>query len=136
MLLRRTVWKHLEPLESALLFLTPCWCVCTVYPCDDNEAPEKNIIWTFSFSKGLLLGVVLNTMLSPVRLFVTSWTVACQAPLTMGFIWQEYWNGLPCPPAGDLLDPGTEPVSPMRCLLHWQVGSLPLAPPGKPKSLY
>ena len=111
-------------------------CRHTFYPCDDNEAPEKSIIWTFSFSKGLLLGVVSNTMLCPVRLFVTPWTVACQAPLTMGFIRQEYWNGLPCPPAGDLLDPGIEPVSPMRRPLHWQVGSLPLAPPGKPKSLY
>ena len=117
--------------------LDPLWvCRHTFYPCDDNEAPEKSIIWTFSFSKGLLLGVVSNTMLCPVRLFVTPWTVACQAPLTMGFIRQEYWNGLPCPPAGDLLDPGIEPVSPMRRPLHWQVGSLPLAPPGKPKSLY
>ena len=106
----------------------------TFYPCDGNEAPEKSIIWTFSFSKGLLLGIVLNTMLSPVQLFVTPWTVACQAPLTMGFARQEYWSGLPCPPAGDLLDPGTEPVSLMRRLPHWQVGSLPLAPPGSPKA--
>ena len=35
-----------------------------------------------------------------------------QAPLSMGFSKQEYWNGLPCPPAGDLPDPGIEPVSP------------------------
>ena len=74
--------------------------------------------------------------LSCVRLFVSLWTVAQTAPLSMGFSRQEYWNGLPCPPAGDLLDPGIEPVSPMRRPLHWQVGSLPLAPPGKPKSLY
>ena len=40
---------------------------------------------------------------SHVRLFVTLWTVACQAPLSMGFSRQEYWNALPYPPPGDLL---------------------------------
>ena len=39
------------------------------------------------------------------------WTVACQAPLSMGFSRQEYWSGLPCPPSGDLPDPGIEPSS-------------------------
>ena len=46
-----------------------------------------------------------------VHLFVTPWTVAHQAPLSMGFSRQEYWSGLPCPPPGDLLDPGIEPGS-------------------------
>ena len=41
------------------------------------------------------------------------WTVACQAPLSMGLPRQEYWNGLPFPPPGDLLDPGIEPMSPV-----------------------
>ena len=49
--------------------------------------------------------------LSHVQLFVTSWTVAYQAPPTMGFSRQEYWNGLPYPPPWDLPDPGIEPVS-------------------------
>ena len=40
------------------------------------------------------------------------WTVACQAPLSMGFSRQEYWNGLPFPSPGDLPDPGIEPESP------------------------
>ena len=40
------------------------------------------------------------------------WTVAYQAPLSMGFSRQEYWSGLPCPPPGDLPDPGVEPESP------------------------
>ena len=72
-------------------------------------------------------------MLSPfscARLFATPWTVAHQAPLSMGFSRQEYWGGLPCLPPGDLPNPGIEPTS--LCLLHWQVGSLPLAPPGNP----
>ena len=42
-------------------------------------------------------------------------TVACQAPLFLGFSKQEYWRGLPCPPPGDLPDPGIEPVSHDSC---------------------
>ena len=41
----------------------------------------------------------------------TPWTVACQAPLSMEFFRQEYWNGLPFPPPGDLPNPGVEPAS-------------------------
>ena len=51
-------------------------------------------------------------LLSRVRLFATPWTVAHQAPLSMGFSRQEYWSGLPFPSPGDLLDPGIEPRSP------------------------
>ena len=40
------------------------------------------------------------------------WTVAHQAPLSMGLSWQEYWSGLPCPPPGDLANPGIEPTAP------------------------
>ena len=65
--------------------------------------------------------------LSHVRLFVTAWTAARQAALSMGFSRQEYWSGLPCPPPGDLPDPGIEPASPAL-----QVDSLPTEPPGKP----
>ena len=49
--------------------------------------------------------------LSRVRLFLTPWTVACQAPLSMGFSRQESWRGLPCPSPGDLPDPGIQPTS-------------------------
>ena len=44
---------------------------------------------------------------------MTLWTVARQAPLSMGFPRQENWSGLPFPPPGDLPDPGMEPVSPV-----------------------
>ena len=50
-------------------------------------------------------------MSSRVRPFVTPWTVLCQAPLPMGFSWQEYWSGLPFPPPGDLPDPDIKPMS-------------------------
>ena len=49
---------------------------------------------------------------SHVRLFATPWTVAQQAPLSVGFSQLEYWSGLPCPPPGDLPDPEIELMSP------------------------
>ena len=66
---------------------------------------------------------------SSVWLFVTLWTVSCQAPLSMDSLKEEYWSGLPCPPPL-FLTQGSNPGH-LR-LLHWQVGSLPLEPPGKP----
>ena len=48
---------------------------------------------------------------SHVQLSAILWTVAHQVPLSMGFFRQEYWNGLPCLPPGDLPDPGIEPTS-------------------------
>ena len=50
-------------------------------------------------------------------LFATVWTVAHQAPLSMGFSRQEYWSGLPCPPLGDLPDPGIKPTLQANSLL-------------------
>ena len=50
--------------------------------------------------------------LSCVRLFTIAWTVAHQAPLSMGLFRQECWSGLPFPPPGDLPKSGTEPASP------------------------
>ena len=49
--------------------------------------------------------------LSRVQLFATPWTVAYEAPLSMGFSRQQYWSGLPFPSPGDLPDPGIEPGS-------------------------
>ena len=65
-------------------------------------------------------------LLSHVQLFSTPWTVARQAPLSLGFSRQAYWSGLPRPPPGDLPNPGIEPRSPA-----WQVHSLPAEPQGK-----
>ena len=66
--------------------------------------------------------------LSSVLLFSTPWTVAHQAPLSMGFSRQEYWSGLPFPSLGDLPDPGIEPRSPAfqadSLLSHWVEGSI------------
>ena len=65
--------------------------------------------------------------LSRVRLFETPWTVAYQAPPSMGFSRQKCWSGLPFPSPGDLPDPGIEPRSPAL-----QADALPSEPPGKP----
>ena len=61
-----------------------------------------------AFSKACMV-----SRFSRVWLFATPWTVALQAPLSIGFSWQEYWSGLPCPSPGDLSGPGIEPSSPM-----------------------
>ena len=57
------------------------------------------------------------TSFSGVRLFVALWTVAHWAPLFMGFSRQEYCNGLPFLPLGDLPDPGIKPTSPVSPVL-------------------
>ena len=57
--------------------------------------------------------------LSRVQLFVTPWTVAYQAPLSMEFSREEYWSGLLFPSVGDLPDPGIEPRSPtLQAMLY------------------
>ena len=59
----------------------------------------------------ILGGIGCVLMLNHIQLFVTPWTVARQAPLSMGFFRQEYWSVLPCPPPGDLPNPGIKPGS-------------------------
>ena len=61
-----------------------------------------------------------------VQLFVTLCSVACQAPLSMGFSKQEYWSGLQLPSPGDLPNPGMEPVS--LGIPALQADSLPAEP--------
>ena len=68
---------------------------------------------------------------SHVQLFEILWTVAHQTPLFLGFSRQEYWSGLPCPPPGDLPNPGIEPESAVAPAFRWFL--LPLSHWGKPK---
>ena len=79
-------------------------------------------ICRFSFKKWK----VKVKSLSRVWLFATPWTVAYQAPLSMGFSRQEYWSGLPFPSPGDLPDPGIKLGSPA-----FQIDALTSEPPGK-----
>ena len=77
-------------------------CVCiSICECIKTDKPQ-----------GVFLCCVCElSRFSHVQLFATLWTVACQAPLSMGFSRQEYWSGLPCPPPGKLPEPGIEPTS-------------------------
>ena len=99
-------------------------------PCDSHHA-IRCAISTFisgrSVSQIALTSQVKVKSLSCVRLFVTPWIVAYQAPPSMGFSRQQCWSGLPFPAPGDLPDPGIEPGSPTL-----QAEALPCEPPGKP----
>ena len=75
--------------------------------------PRGHLDLPFGLEHWLSLDACMLSCFSCVRLFGSLWTVACQAPLSMGFSRQEYWSGLPCPPPGDLPHPGVEPMSSM-----------------------
>ena len=74
--------------------------------------------------------VCMLSCFSYVQLFVTLGTIACQAPLSMGFSRQEYCSGLPCPSPRDLLGSGIEHTSPVSYAS--QVDSLLLSHQGRP----
>ena len=97
-------------------------------PSSPTDCPAAPSSWESLEVQG---ACVHDKLLHPVQLFVTPWTIARQAPLSMEFSRQEYWSGLPCPP-GEFPNRGIKPVS-LTSKLHWQVGSLLLAPPGKLK---
>ena len=96
------------------------------------------LVWREKLTlKGYLSGTCGHTWylcvlsrFSRVWLFVTPWTVARQAPLSMGFSRQDYCSGLPCPPPEDLPDPGIKPMSLTLPVLTGS--SLPCTPLGKP----
>ena len=103
-------WDHLEHFNSR-----------TVYP--ESFTYFTNPDWV-SGRAGTGFGPECVFVLSHVWLFATPWTGAQQASPSLGFSGQEHWGGLPFPPPGGL----PAPLS----LQHWQAGSLPLVPPGKP----
>ena len=74
---------------------------------------------------------ISSRVLSRVQLFATMWTVAHQAPLSMGFLRQEYWSGVAIPSPWDLPDPGIELRSSAL-----QADFLPSEPPGRPNSMF
>ena len=67
--------------------------------------------------------VYMLSCFNRVQLFVTPWTVACQAPLSMGFFRQEYWNRLPCPSPGNLPNPGSESSEPLNSMKFVEIKS-------------
>ena len=123
-----------------------CWWSSRLLPCPGyyKECCDEHWGMHVSFNSGFL-GVYAQkwgcwvvwqfwsevNSLSHVRLFATAWTVASQAPLSMGFSRQEYWSGLPFPPPGDLRNPGIEHWSPA-----WQADALSYEPPGNSWQFY
>ena len=111
----KTEWQRVTGMEPG------CWChlvaACLSY-------------WGAGVSKGKNHEHFIRAVLSRVRFCATPWTEAHQAPLSMRFSRQEYQSGLPCPPPGDLPNPGIKPRSPAP-----QAESLPSEPPGKPHTL-
>ena len=99
-------------------------CICSViYMCVYIHIYIYTRVYTYTC-------VCVCSVASHVHLFATPWTVACQAPLSMGFARQEYWSGLSCPPPGHLPHPGTELESPMSPALTG--GFFTTESPGKP----
>ena len=73
-----------------------------------NDSSINTALLYFAF---MCMYVCMLSRFSHVWLHETPWTVVYQAPPSMGFSRQEYWSGLPCPPPGDLPDPGIKLVS-------------------------
>ena len=96
---------------------------CILLSDQSYSYPKFDFFLIFSYKAGGRCAGMC--VLSHVRLFSTQWTVARQAPLSMGFSRQEYWSGLPFPAPGDLPIPGFKLVSPAQLM-----GSLPLSPWG------
>ena len=80
-------------------------------PAKLKRTPHITHFLGISTKSPLFFGACMLSRFSRVRLFVTLWTVAHQDPLSMDFSRQECWSGLPCPPPGDLPNPGIEPAS-------------------------
>ena len=99
-----------------------------------QEWQPPNFVWLVLFFIVLSLNVLLRACMPRsfrcVWLFMTQWTVAHQAPLSVGFSRQEYWSGLPFPPPGNLPHPGIEPTSLLSSTLA--IEFFTLVPPAKP----
>ena len=98
-------------------WLKGCISYQNMSPCRQEEdffssaslVPSVTTYLTYSMQSMCVYGVL--SRFSRVQLFATLWTVARQAPLSMGFSRLDYWSGLPCPPPVDLPHPGIEPRS-------------------------
>ena len=82
----------------------------------------------------ITVSVCVSSVAQSCLTLCNPWTIAHQAPLSMGFSRKEYWGGLPFLLQGIFLTRGSNPH--FLLLLHWQVDSLPRAPPEKPKMVY
>ena len=100
--------------------------LCLLYR---NSMAYFNFIYQLIFLPILMQLYCMLSRFSHVQLFATLWTTGCQVPLSMGFTRQDYWSGCHALLQGIFPTQGLNPS--FLCLLHWQAGSLPLAPPEK-----
>ena len=117
-------WSHFESLVQTTLRVFR-WYLHTLYYNSQRPGTQRTVQFYISnatlkaYNQLILVQQGVNNQLlllllkrySHVRLFVTPWTVAHQAPLSMGFSRHGYWSGLPGPPPRDLPNPGIEPTS-------------------------
>ena len=80
-------------------------------PSRESLAPSILFLWEWGYDRCWKHPMCMLGHFIHVQLFETPWTIACQAPLSMGLSWQEYWSGLPCPPPEDLPDSEMESMS-------------------------
>ena len=102
---RRLDYIHQQVINCVVLI----WCNHCYEAAGMHSREGKSVYLTLATYQVLTVSVSVCTQSC---LFATPWTVARQAPLSMGFSRQEYWSGLPFPPPGDLPNPGIEPTSP------------------------
>ena len=120
------------PAVGGVLGSNDCLCYtskvcCWPFPGSHHlKIPSPEVLGWFCFLFAFCVCTCVLSCFSRVRRFANPWTIAHQAPLSMGFSRQGYWSGLSCPPG-----PRDQNLH-LLCLLHWQAGSLPRAPPGKP----
>ena len=116
------IYLHLSSISSYSIQPQSCTQILKKENRVSSQNPSCTNLDYLNMILGALVGVcvcvcvcvcacVYEHVLSSVQLFSTPWTVSCQAPLSMKFSRQEYWNGLPFPPPGDLPDPGMEPTA-------------------------
>ena len=120
----------------ALIGISPIW--FSLYICFSSFQHILILAQFHNMFEKLIFFAAANSMwkwkcllLSCVQLFVTPWSVAHQAPLSLGFPRQEYWSGLPFHSPGDLSDSWIQPRSPTL-----QADSLLSEPPGKSQNRY
>ena len=101
--------------------------------CKESDTTEQlTLTLSLPSRKAQYSEICMLSHFNHVRLCVTLWTIACQAPLSMEFSRKNTWVGCHAFLQGIFPTQGSNNC--LLCLLHWQVDSLPLAPPGKPYS--
>ena len=129
-----------QSISHMIIYIFKCYSLKSSYPCLLPQSPKLCSLHLCLFCclvYEVIITIFLNSMKVKVKslirvwFFATPWTVAYQAPLSMGFSRQECWSGLPFTSPGDLPNPGIKPGPPVL-----QADALPSEPPGKPSKFH